>query len=347
MANGLKLFSGFNKPSANSMAKRTFWLNKLKLVEPGEWLYFFPGDYSFPGEEHSKYFVQYETTIRQGNRYVSVPCTCYNGSLDKKCAICEHNRQTMMNPDIEVGMDTIRINAQAYFNVLRLGWFHQVDEQYKDKKGNLRVKKVLKKCRGDNCKLCKQGAQKVFGEHKYFKAGWGYLNGLLAIDHELSRHCACGGIGTPTEFVCPTCGDILASAEDLTEEQVETLWKADIECPEDGVVNPIEILECNKCGADMHSMDIYNSAINMGFVKASEKSYALLLKQYGGEINTFVVEKYGEAAFTAFNNLINKPFDFKTLVGVESYKEQLSLFGGPDPYKKETSNDVPKEKIPF
>ena len=239
----------------------------------------------------------------------------------------------------------LRVREVFYFNVLRLGYFHLVEEDYTKSDGSKAKGKVLKECTSHSpegspkCPYCKMGAERHFGDLRYLRAGQGYMDSLASIMHSVESHCTCGGHLYPTRAVCANCGAELGDLEALPETQRESLWKEKILCERCGT-EAISKLEyaCTKCN-NPTPLNFEDTVVKVGVV-SSGNFQVLTLKEIGGSYEEFIPQTYGEKALEDYMKISMEPLDFPANVSM-TYQQQLEILDvDPELLKEETTNPL-------
>ena len=150
----------------------------------------------------------------------------------------------------ESGSNSLRIKKNHLFNIIKLGWFHEVEKEKEGKKKTIKYKEY-RPCRGKKCKYCKRGVKRVFGHRMYWPLGPLHLGQLVATEtSRISKKCRCGGKIIPRAFLCEKCEE---AVRDLEEDPAEKGELRDLrddkhECPHcghHGYLKPYVV--CKKC----------------------------------------------------------------------------------------------------
>jgi hypothetical protein len=331
------------KPASQTSAssKNRFYLKKWKPLEAGEWVVFIPAKYKDPvtGED-LPWYQQYEASLpRQSSTgktyYANVACSCFDHEIAAPCALHEYDQFTQMlaatNDPRSAKYPRIPIKRIFYINVLRLGYFHYVDEEYTRTDGGKATRKILVECTSKDpngsakCPYCKAGTERHFGDLRYLRAGTGYMDSLVSIMHDVESHCACGGSLYPVTAKCPSCKAEIADLEAVPETVRESVWKEKISCERCGYIGvPILEHKCTKCN-NPTPLSYDDTALKVGTV-TSGKFRVLTLKDIGGGFEEFIPRTYGDKALEEFLKLSETPLDFPKEVAM-TYEQQLEILG--------------------
>lgn len=149
--------------------------------------------------------------------------------------------------------DFMAVRKLHVFNVLRLEHYHLVDSDRK-KEGTSEYFKDYVECDGKRCKLCRKGAERVFGRRMYWPIGPMHVEQLVDIDRKtISKRCICGGKVSPVAFTCPACGGIFRDLDDDpvdSKKELSQIRSEEHRCQQKGckyVGAMSEVSQCDSC----------------------------------------------------------------------------------------------------
>lgn len=184
--------------------------------------------------------------------------------------------------ELDSGADNISIRKLHLFNLIVLGWFHEIkvkkdSKSKKAKDGKIEVTEY-RKCRGKRCKYCKNGSEKTYGRRMFWPLGPMHVEQLVNIEQvNLGRKCKCGGKITPRAFICPECEDAVRDLEeDPIEEkgELKKLREEDHQCPHCDYNGPlVEFPECDNC-SNPQPLTLWD--VEMEIYKSGEKKSSVL-----------------------------------------------------------------------
>lgn len=173
--------------------------------------------------------------------------------------------------EIDSGAEYINIRKVHLFNILLLGWYHEVEvekesKSRKAKNGTITVKE-MKKCRGKRCRYCKKGIDRVYGRRMYWELGPMHTEQLVNLEvNVLGRNCACGGKIKPRAFLCSECEEAVRDLEsDPLEEkgELKSLREDEHECPHCGHEGMlVEYSQCDSCSKP-RPLTLWNSVMEI------------------------------------------------------------------------------------
>lgn len=242
----------------------------------------------------------------------------------KECAPCY---------EIDSGANHISNRKLHLFNLVQLGWYHEIEVEKESKskraKNGMITVKEMRKCRGKRCKYCKKGVDRVYGWTKYWPLGPMHVEQLVNIETTvLGRKCQCGGKIKPRAFLCPECEDAVRDLEDDPIEEkgeLKALREEEHSCPHcdyEGML--IELPVCDSCRKP-RPLTLWDA--QMEIFKSGEGTQSVLQVADFEPLSVKVKAKIKDRM---------KPFDWDKLwqYRILNPDEQATLLKISNPYKK-------------
>lgn len=232
--------------------------------------------------------------------------------------------------EIDAGAANISSRKLHLFNLIELGYFHEVKVQKESKSPKAKDGKIeiteLRPCRGKRCKYCKKGVEKTYGRRMYWPLGPMHVEQLINIEFAvLGRKCKCGGKITPRAFICPECEDAVRDLEDdpIEKGELKKLREEEHQCPHcdfTGVL--IEYPQCDNC-KDPQPLTLWDVAMEV--YKSGEKTQSVIQVS---DFEPLTVETRAKIKDKM------KPFEWDKLFGYRMLKpeEQARLLNLDNPF---------------
>ncbi len=330
-------------------AKRDLFQEWRPSSEP-ETIVFVPGKYG-PKQQDPAYvnFCTFVKTAGKRRNGAVVHCRCQLGNLKgTPCVLCHEAKKDLMSKQASYeklkaeghGKDAKRprsmLEASAHyaFTIVRLSYFHKVERRgdngrtWTDYERCPEVDEMVARD-ATECPHCLNGVPRVFGQRRFFNAGYGYYEALLDIEHDVGRKCkTCGGQIIVQKYLCRHCyadGKMTTlmdpRSSSMKAEDKAKFWKTRVRCAVcDREGKPLEVIKCkNNCGQPRRRKlwDVW-----------------LTVHRQGGEKSSTIVKDAEfdvPAEYPEHITRLMKPYDFERMFQV-TCEEQAEALHCPNPF---------------